>query len=140
VIAAGSPLLGSIPDRRGNVNRYQQTLSAEGVDAFLALLRSAPRHPERHPYWRAAAHCAGPDALIAQYEALTRLGPLTERLRLLRPPALFLTGDRDFVRTHIEQSAAATEQARLALVPDAGHAVFGDNPGDYFSALESILD
>ena len=140
VIAAASPLLGSTTERESGFRRYQRVLAEEGIDAFLGLLRSAPRHPERHAMWRAAAHRAGPRALIAQYEALSRLSPLTERLSSLTVPGLFLTGDRDFLRGHAEQVAAAAPSVRLAVIANAGHALFADNPEDYFAALHGFLD
>ena len=140
VIAAASPLLGSTPERAGGFHRYQHLLAEEGVDAFLSLLRSGPRHPERRAIWRAAAHRAGPAALIAQYEALSRLGPLTERLQSLSVPALFLTGDRDFVREHMATAAEASPLIRYHVVPHAGHALFADNPSDYFAAFNAFLD
>jgi len=140
VIAAASPLLGSTGDREPGFRRYQRVLAEEGVDAFLALLRSAPRHPERHAMWRAAAHRAGPSALFAQYEALSRLGPLTERARELAVPGLFLTGERDFLRDHAETVATAAPSGRFALIPDAGHALFADNAAAYFAELDAFLD
>ena len=140
VIAAASPLLGSTPQRSGGFHRYQRVLAEEGIDAFLAMLRSAPRHPERRAIWRAAAHRAGADALIAQYEALSRLGPLTARLQSLAVPALFLTGDRDFAREHMETAARASPLIRFHIVPHAGHALFADNPTDYFAAFNAFLD
>jgi pimeloyl-ACP methyl ester carboxylesterase len=140
VIAAASPLLGSTPERDGGFRRYQSALAEQGVDAFLELLRSGPRHPERRAIWRAAAHRAGPDALIAQYEALRRLRPLTERLASLAVPALFLTGDRDFLREHAHVAAAASPAIRCREIASAGHALFVDNPDDYFAALNGFLD
>ncbi len=140
VIAAASPLLGSTADRAGNFGRYQRTLAEQGVDAFLELLRSGPRNPERRALWRKAAHHVGAEALSAQYEALSRLGPLTDRLRGLAVPALFLTGDRDFLAEHARVAAAATERARLVVIPEAGHALFGDNAAEYFAALNTFLD
>jgi pimeloyl-ACP methyl ester carboxylesterase len=140
VIAAASPLLGSTRERESGFRRYQRTLAEDGVDAFLSMLRSGPRHPERHAIWRAAAHRAGPRALIAQYEALSRLGPLTDRLPSLAVPGLFLTGDRDFLREHAERAAATSPRVSFALIRDAGHALFADNPEDYFDALNRFLD
>lgn len=140
VIAAASPLLGATDDRAGNFRRYQTILEAEGVDAFLDQLRSGPRHPERRAMWRAAAHRAGARALIAQYDALRRLPPLTERARELRVPGLFLTGDRDFLRAHAETVAPAAPDVRLAVIAGAGHALFNDNPDDYFAELSRFLD
>jgi pimeloyl-ACP methyl ester carboxylesterase len=140
VIAAASPLLGSTPRRERGFRRFQAVLAAEGVDAFLDMLRSGPRHPERRAIWRAAAHRAGPAALIAQYEALTRLGPLTEALASLAVPGLFLTGDRDFLRDHAREAATGSPRVRFEEVADAGHALFADNPRDYFAAIERFLD
>jgi pimeloyl-ACP methyl ester carboxylesterase len=140
VIAAASPLLGSTPEREGGFRRYQSTLAEHGVDAFLELLPSGPRNPERRAIWRAAAHHAGPDALIAQYEALRRLRPLTERLTTLAVPALFMTGDRDFLRDHARVAAAASPLIRSAEIASAGHALFADNPHEYFAVLNGFLD
>lgn len=140
VIAAASPLLGQTAARGEGFRRYQHVLADEGVDAFLEMLRSGPRHPERRALWVAAAHRAGATALIAQYEALGRLGPLTERLRSLAVPALFLTGDRDFLSDHARTAADASPAIRLAIVANAGHALFVDNPDDYFAALNTFLD
>jgi len=140
VIAAASPLLGQTAARGDGFRRYQRVLAEEGVDAFLEVLRSGPRNRERRALWVAAAHRAGATALIAQYEALGRLGPLTDRLRSFAVPALFLTGDQDFLRDHARTAADAAPAIRLAIIPDAGHALFVDNPEDYFAALNTFLD
>jgi pimeloyl-ACP methyl ester carboxylesterase len=140
VIAAASPLLGRTVDRENGFRRYQAVLADQGVDAFLDLLRSGPRNPERRAIWRAAAHHAGPAALIAQYEALSRLGPLTERLRGFTIPGLFVTGDRDYLREHAVVAAASADSIRVAVVPDSGHAPFADNPSVYFAELNRFLD
>jgi len=138
VIAAASPLLGFTPERGDLFDLYQRTLKEDGIDAFLGLLRSGPRHPKRHAKWRAAAHHAGPEALSAQYEALKRLPPLTPRLAGLQVPALFLAGDRDHLLAH-SQACAAAPTARLVVVSNAGHALVADNPDDYFAALNAFL-
>jgi pimeloyl-ACP methyl ester carboxylesterase len=111
-----------------------------GVDTFLETIGTGPRHPRRRALWVEAAHRAGAAALIAQYEALSHLPPLTERLKGLRVPALFLSGDNDFLVDHARTAAAATPMARLAIIAHARHAVFADNPTDYFAALNSFLD
>lgn len=140
VIAAASPLLGATAPRMDGFRRYQHVLAEEGVDAFLNTIGTGPRHPERRAIWVQAAHHAGVDALIAQYDALSRLPPLTERLAGLRVPALFLSGDRDFLMDHARITAAATPLARLAIISNARHALFADNPTDYFAALNGFLD
>jgi len=140
VIAGASPLLGSTRPRENGFRRYQAVLAEEGVDAFLDVLRSGPRHPERRAIWRGAAHRAGAKALIAQYEALSRLKPLTERLASLAVPGLFLTGDRDLLRDHAREAAAASPRVRFEEIAHAGHALFADNPRDYFAAVNLFLD
>lgn len=139
VIAAASPLLGFGGERGPRLRGYQQVLAEQGIDAFLEAVGTGPRHPERHAVWRAAAHHAGPKALIAQYEALTRLPPLTERLRGLTVPALIMSGDGDHLLSHAHTAAAATPNAELFIVPSARHALFADNPDDYFTALTGFL-
>lgn len=138
-IAAASPHLGITPERTGRFGGYQQVLRTEGVDGFLPLLAGAPRHPERRAEWESYIRAAGPEALAAQYDALQRLGPLTERLRTMSVPALFVCGDRDPLLPHTEQAAAATPGARLVIVPDAGHNVFAGAPEPYYAAIEGFL-
>lgn len=139
VVAAGSPLLGFSPERAPRFLEYQRLLRAEGVDAFLDQLGTGPRHPERRAAWRAAAHRAGAEALLAQYVALGRLPPLPDRLRALALPALFLGGERDPLLAHARAAAEAAPNSRLAVIPDAGHALFADNPRAYFGALEEFF-
>lgn len=140
VVAAGSPLLGFSPERAPRFREYQRLLQVAGVDSFLDQLGTGPRHPERRAAWRAAAHHAGAAALFAQYEALARLAPLTERLGAFALPALFLGGDRDPLLAHARTAAAAAPNARLAVIADAGHALFADNPDAYFAALNVFFD
>ena len=140
VIAAASPLLGSTTEREPGFRRYQRVLAEEGIDAFLERLPSGPRHPERRALWRAAAHHAGAQALIAQYEALSRLPPLTERLRSLAVPALFMSGSRDFVVEHARTAAGVTPGSRLVVLEGAGHALFNHRPKEYFAAIDAFLD
>lgn len=140
VIAAASPLLGFTPERGVRFRLYQEALRNEGVDAFLEKLGTGPRNPERRAIWREAAHHAGPDALIAQYNALARLPPLTDRLAGLAMPALFVTGDRDHMLDHARVAAAACPTAELVILDNAGHAVFADNQPDYFTAFNRFLD
>jgi pimeloyl-ACP methyl ester carboxylesterase len=139
-IAAASPLQGVTPERSSGLQRLQRTLAEQGVDAFLGLLRSAPRHPERHALWRAAAHRAGATALIAQYEALLRLLPLAPRMSELRKPVLLLAGDRDPLAEHSRVCAEAGRDVRFVEVPDAGHGLFADNAPPYLEAINRFLD
>ena len=139
-IAAASPLQGVTPERASGLMHFQRVLAEQGVDAFLGLIRSAPRHPERHARWREAAHRAGAAALIAQYEALRRLPPLAPRMAELHTPVLLLAGDRDPLLEHSRDCAATSRDVRLEVIPHAGHGLFADNPKPYFAALNRFLD
>jgi pimeloyl-ACP methyl ester carboxylesterase len=138
-VAASSPHLGITPERELRFQAYQQALRREGVDGLLPLLNGAPRHPERRAEYEARIRAAGADALIAQYEALRRLPPLTERLRALAVPALFLCGDRDPLLPHSQAAAAAAPHGRLAIVQGAGHNIFAGAPPSYFAALAAFF-
>jgi pimeloyl-ACP methyl ester carboxylesterase len=138
-VAASSPHLGITPEREVRFDGYQKALREDGVDGFLPLLSGAPRHPERRAEYEAHIRAAGPDALIAQYDALRRLGPLTERLRDLKVPALFLCGDRDPLLSHSRAAAEAAPGGRLVMVEGAGHNIFAGAPEGYFAPLEAFL-
>lgn len=138
-VAASAPHLGITPERDLRFQNYQRVLRAEGVDGFLPLLAGAPRHSGRRAAYEAHIRTAGPAALIAQYDALRRLPPLTERLRALAVPALFVCGARDPLLPHSQAAAAAAPHARLEVIPGAGHAIFAGGPEAYFTALEGFL-
>jgi 2-succinyl-6-hydroxy-2,4-cyclohexadiene-1-carboxylate synthase len=79
--------------------------------------------------------------------ALRRLGtgaqePLWDRLGGLRPPALLVAGERDakFAAIAGEMAAAIGGQARVALVPGAGHAVPLERPAQLAALVEAFLD
>ncbi len=139
-IAASSPHLGITPDREIRFRGYQTALRRAGVDAYLPLLSGAPRHPERRAEYEAHIRTIGPESLHAQYEALRRLPPITDRLRALAVPALFLCGEQDPLLPHSRAAASAAPLGRLAIVPEAGHAIFAGGPESYFTPLESFLD
>lgn len=136
--AAASPLLGVTPERDIRFRNYQRVLRDQGIEAFLPLLSGAPRHPERRAEYEQHIRGAGPRALHAQYAALRRLPSLTERLRALAVPALFLCGDRDNLLPHSEAAAAAAPCGRLVVIPGAPHAIFAGQPELYYHTLEAF--
>jgi pimeloyl-ACP methyl ester carboxylesterase len=138
-VAASSPHLGITPQRTERFHNYQRVLREEGVEAFLPLLRGAPRHPGRLAEYEAHIRAAGAAALIAQYEALLRLPSLTERLTGLAVPSLFLCGDQDDLLPHTEAAAAAAPGSRRPIVPGARPAIFAGGPEGYFAPLEAFL-
>jgi 2-succinyl-6-hydroxy-2,4-cyclohexadiene-1-carboxylate synthase len=79
--------------------------------------------------------------------ALRRLGagaqePLWDRLATLRPPTLLVAGalDARFAAIAREMAAAIGPQARVALVPGAGHAVHLERPAELAALIEELLD
>ena len=139
VVAASSPHLGITPDRDARFQEYQRALRENGVEGFLPLLTGAPGHPERRAEYEHYIRAAGPAALIAQYDAMRRLPPLTDRLGALAVAALFLCGEHDSLLPHSQAAAGAAPRARLVVIPGAGHAIFAGRPDAYFTALEEFL-
>ena len=65
--------------------------------------------------------------------------PLWERLERLRAPAVVLAGERDAkFRALGERLAAALPDARLEIVPGAGHAVHLEAPEAVAEALTGV--
>lgn len=139
VIAAAGPHLGITPDRERRFRHHQRVLREHGIEAFIERLAGAPRHPERRDEYQQLIRAAGVQSLIAQYDALLQLGPITERLRALQLQALFLCSDRDSLLPHSRVAAAAAPRGELVIVPGAGHAIFAGAPEGYVGPLERFL-
>jgi 2-succinyl-6-hydroxy-2,4-cyclohexadiene-1-carboxylate synthase len=67
--------------------------------------------------------------------------PLWDRLATLRPPVLLVAGAADAKFTAIAQRMAAAigSSARVALVPDAGHAAHLERPGEVAALVRAFL-
>jgi 2-succinyl-6-hydroxy-2,4-cyclohexadiene-1-carboxylate synthase len=79
--------------------------------------------------------------------ALRRLGagaqePLWDRLPTLRPPTLLVAGavDTKFAAVARQMAAAIGPRARVALLPEAGHAVHLERPAELAALVEEFLD
>lgn len=104
----------------------QASLSA-GVRARLRALRL------RHSATGLANSLRGAGAGVEE--------PVHDRLGEIRAPALVVAGARDGKYAAIARDmAAAMPRARVAIVPDAGHAVHLERPAAFASLLEEFLD
>lgn len=63
-----------------------------------------------------------------------------ERLRALSAPTLVIHGERDLLPPTVARALVALlPNARLALVPDAGHMPFWEQPAMFFSLVDEFL-
>jgi proline iminopeptidase len=61
-------------------------------------------------------------------------------LRAVSVPALVIHGERDLLPVSVAREIVATlGQARLEIIPDAGHMPFWESPQLFFSLIESFL-
>ncbi len=67
---------------------------------------------------------------------------LRRRFRELAPPVLLVRGQQSDILSQevAERTVAEMVAARLAVVPEAGHSVPGDNPDGFTSAVTEFLD
>jgi 2-succinyl-6-hydroxy-2,4-cyclohexadiene-1-carboxylate synthase len=147
VLVGASPGIadpGARAARRAADEALAAELERDGVAAFLDRWLAGPLFaslPEAAA-GREERLANSPGGLAS---ALRRLGtgaqePLWERLAGLRPPTLLVAGalDAKFAGIAREMAAAIGPEARVALVPGAGHAVHLERP-DAMAALISEL-
>jgi pimeloyl-ACP methyl ester carboxylesterase len=76
--------------------------------------------------------------VLARLPSVDALAP---RLASVRQPVLLIAGERDPVaRAASQKVLAALPQARLVVVPDAGHVVNLERPAAFNAALREFLD
>ena len=64
----------------------------------------------------------------------------TALLRAVSVPTLVIHGDRDLLPVSVAQEIVATlGNARLEIIPDAGHMPFWESPELFFALTESFL-
>lgn len=130
--------------RRAADEELAQRVEAEGVEKFVTWWLG-------RPMWRTlpAAAAAGPSRLdntpAGLASSLRRAGagclePLWDRLGSLRLPVLVVAGALDETyAAHARRLADALPDARLALVPDAGHACHLERPDAVWEAVAPFL-
>jgi pimeloyl-ACP methyl ester carboxylesterase len=107
--------------------------------AHRRLVAERPGYAEFEDYkFRAAS----PDLYASLAAELVTLPDSLDKLRLLPPslPTLVIVGDQDtpFIDPSREMQAAIPD-ARLAVIPDAGHSPQFENPGPWWDALSGFL-
>jgi len=124
-------------ERRAADEALAASIEHGGVDAFLERWLAQPLF--------AGLRDPGPRQRDAQVltRCLRLLGPgvqepLWERLPELRVPVLVLAGERDekYVDVGRRAAAAVGDNARFAVVPEAGHAAHLEQPG----AFRALVD
>jgi 2-succinyl-6-hydroxy-2,4-cyclohexadiene-1-carboxylate synthase len=132
-------------ERRTADEALAAAIERDGVEAFLDRWLAGPLFATLPPELagRAERLANTADGLA---DALRRLGagaqePLWDRLAELRPPTLLLAGalDARFAAVAREMAAAAGPVARVALVPDAGHAAHLERPAEVTALIEQFL-
>jgi pimeloyl-ACP methyl ester carboxylesterase len=82
-----------------------------------------------------------PRALADSLRGLVIYPNLRRDLPRIAVPTLIIAGERDVLvsRSMTESTAAAIPNARVALIPDAGHAALIDQPDAFIAALSAFL-
>jgi 2-succinyl-6-hydroxy-2,4-cyclohexadiene-1-carboxylate synthase len=122
---------------RDGLGRFVDRWMAQPLFATQARLPEAVREHERAMRLardpRALAAClrgAGPGRATPMWDALPALGM----------PVLLLAGELDAKYRDIAAKAAARlPRARIAIVPNAGHATHLENPAAFTAAVEAFL-
>lgn len=115
------------------------------VDRWLAqpLFASQARLPAPvRAAERARRLTASPVGLAAALRAMSvgRQEPLLSSLAQFRPPTLLLVGADDAAyRAHAARMAAVLPDARIVVVPAAGHATHLENPAAFRAAVDAFL-
>jgi 2-succinyl-6-hydroxy-2,4-cyclohexadiene-1-carboxylate synthase len=127
--------------RRAADEEWARVVERDGVDAFLARWLAQPLF--------AGLRDPGPRQQAAEIltACLRRLGtgtqePLWNRLPELHMPVLVLAGGRDkkYVEIGRRTAAAVGDNARFAVVPDAGHAAHLEQPAAFRRECTLFLD
>lgn len=121
----------------------------DGVDAFVDRWTAQPlfatqRHlPKavrtRERALRTTNTADGLAAALRAYGPGTQV-PLWERLGDVRARTLLVAGEKDEAyRAHAAAMAARLSDARVAVVPGAGHATHLENPAAFIAAVDAFL-
>jgi 2-succinyl-6-hydroxy-2,4-cyclohexadiene-1-carboxylate synthase len=149
VLVGASPGIADPAERAGRQaadGALAARIEREGVAAFLDRWLAGPL------FATLPAEAAGRAERLANTapglaSALRELGtgaqePLWDRLPTLRPPVLLVAGELDakFAAIAGQMAAAVGPRARVALVPEAGHAVHLERPAELAALVEDFLD
>ena len=116
----------------------------ELVDAVYPVLVDADTVARTDPAdaWRTMALEIGPDAFVAQLEAVMSRPDSRPDLAAIRCPTAVIhgTGDRLIAPENAVEIADGVPGAQLTLVPDAGHMIAQEQPGAVETAGRGLLE
>jgi len=152
VLESGSPGLASESERaarRDTDEALAARIVEEGVEAFVTHWESQPLFethlsldPEARARQRAIRVRNDPLGLASALRALGTgtLPSLWDRLSSLTTPTLLLVGALDHKFVDIAEEMAATmPDARVVVVPEAGHSVHLEQPARWLAAVARFL-
>ena len=131
--------------RTSQQGQVREEGTAELVEALLGTLLTKETHasrPEIVEHARRLMSDASPDAVVAALEAMKQRSDATEDLAGLDVPTLVLVGDKDATAPVdvAEEMAQQLPNARLAVIPDAGHLSNLEQPEAFNAELKAFLD
>lgn len=131
--------------RRGNDEALADLIEAEGVDAFVDRWLSLPLFAglpaaARYDRQRRSNTAAGLSSSLRLTGAGTQ-EPAWERLHALRMPVLVVAGadDAKFAALARRLAEGIGANARLVVIPDAGHTTHLEAPDPFLAALRPWL-
>ncbi|MGH9001219.1 MAG: alpha/beta fold hydrolase [Acidimicrobiia bacterium] len=149
VLLGATPGLATPAERAARRDRDETLaggLERKGLDRFLAGWLAQPLF-ERLPAAAAGMDERRANTVAGLASVLRRLGtgaqePLWDRLGELRMPVLLMAGEHDvsFSAVAFRMAAAIGRQARVSIVPGAGHAAHLERPDAFAILLERFLD
>jgi len=106
--------------------------------AFLRLLEEKPGYSE---FCDAKLLASAPAMWLAMSSALLTQPDRLDKLPEVDVPTLVIVGEQDtpFI-AHGERMAKTIPDARLAIIPDAGHSPQFENPDAWWTVLSSFLE
>jgi 2-succinyl-6-hydroxy-2,4-cyclohexadiene-1-carboxylate synthase len=131
--------------RRASDEALAARLERDGLEAFLERWLAQPLFatlpPERVGLKARLANTPAGLAASLRLHGTGTQEPLWVRLGSLRPPALLVAGALDgrFVGLATRMAAAIGPGARIALVPEAGHAAHLERPDEAARLIEAFL-
>ena len=119
--------------------------TADLIETLLGTLlteETRSTRPQIVEQARSLMRHAHPDAIVAGLEAMKRRSDATDDLAGLDVPALVLVGDQD-ASVSVEEARAMVHQlpqARLAVIPGAGHLSNLEQPEAFNAEVKGFLD
>jgi 3-oxoadipate enol-lactonase len=136
------------PEGRQTRSDQQAQVAAQGdvtplVDGLLTriLSDSSPRHAEVRAFLGEMMHSTAPAGWIGALEAMKTRQDQTDLLPTISVPTLVVVGEADaLVPLEVaEAMAKSIPEARLEVVPEAGHVANLENPGVFNRAFAEFL-